>query len=46
MVSEEDQLRKLPEKYKKLIRNETEFMDLLRRAHAEHDQAIERQTQS
>ena len=46
MVSEEEQLRKLPEKYKKLIRNETEFMDLLRRAHAEHDEAIERQTQN
>ncbi|MET4096784.1 TerC family protein [Arthrobacter sp. UYCu712] len=46
MVSEEEQLRKLPEKYKKLIRNETEFMDLLRSAHAEHDRAIERQTQN
>ncbi|MET1022027.1 MAG: TerC family protein [Arthrobacter sp.] len=45
MVSEEDQLRKLPEKYKRLIRNETEFMDLLRKAHAEHDEAVERQTQ-
>ncbi|MDI3195170.1 TerC family protein [Pseudarthrobacter sp. AL07] len=39
MVREEDQLRSLPEKYKRLIRNETEFMDLLRKAHAEHDEA-------
>ncbi|MET3920029.1 TerC family protein [Arthrobacter sp. UYEF20] len=45
MVSEEEMLRALPEKYKRLIRNETEFMDLLRRAHAEHDKAIERETQ-
>ncbi|MDQ0924717.1 tellurite resistance protein TerC [Pseudarthrobacter sp. W1I19] len=39
MCREEDQIRKLPEKYKKLVRNETEFMNLLRRAHAEHDKA-------
>ncbi|TLM80712.1 TerC family protein [Pseudarthrobacter sp. NamE2] len=39
MCREEDQIRKLPEKYKKLIRNETEFLDLLRRAHTEHDKA-------
>ncbi len=39
MCGEEDQIRKLPEKYKKLIRNEREFLDLLRRAHAEHDKA-------
>ncbi|MET3141791.1 UNVERIFIED_ORG: tellurite resistance protein TerC [Arthrobacter sp. UYEF10] len=39
MVREEDQLRSLPEKYKRLIRNETEFMDLLRKAHTEHDEA-------
>jgi tellurite resistance protein TerC len=39
MVREEDQLRSLPEKYKRLIRNETEFMDLLRTAHTEHDKA-------
>jgi tellurite resistance protein TerC len=45
MVAEEDQLRKLPEKYKRLIRNETEFMDLLRRAHAEHDKALQREEQ-
>lgn len=39
MVREEEQIRKLPEKYKKLIRNETEFLDLIRQAHAEHDKA-------
>ena len=39
MVREEDQIRKLPEKYKRLIRNETEFLELLRNAHTEHDKA-------
>lgn len=39
MCREEDQIRKLPEKYKRLIRNETQFLDLLRQAHAEHDKA-------
>jgi tellurite resistance protein TerC len=39
MCREETEIRKLPEKYKKLVRNETEFLDLLRRAHAEHDKA-------
>lgn len=39
MVREEEQIRNLPEKYKRLVRNETEFMDLLRRARAEHDKA-------
>jgi tellurite resistance protein TerC len=39
MCREEDQIRKLPEKYKRLIRNETEFLDLLRKAHTEHDKA-------
>ncbi|MDQ0802302.1 TerC family protein [Arthrobacter sp. SLBN-112] len=39
MCREEDQIRKLPEKYKRLIRNETEFLELLRHAHAEHDKA-------
>jgi tellurite resistance protein TerC len=39
MCREEDQIRKLPEKYKKLVRYETEFMNLLRSAHAEHDKA-------
>ncbi|MFF1253560.1 TerC family protein [Pseudarthrobacter sp. NPDC058329] len=39
MCREEDQIRQLPEKYKRLVRNETEFLDLLRRAHVEHDKA-------
>jgi tellurite resistance protein TerC len=39
MCREEAQIRKLPEKYKRLIRNETEFLDLLRKAHVEHDKA-------
>lgn len=39
MVREEDQIRKLPEKYKRLVRHETEFMDLVRKAHDEHDKA-------
>src|SRR6478735_4893380 len=42
LVREEQELKKLPEKYKRLIRNETEFMNLFRQAHAEHDQALER----
>ncbi|RAX44812.1 TerC family protein [Arthrobacter sp. AQ5-06] len=45
MVREEGQLRSLPEKYKRLIRNETEFMDLLRKAHTEHDEAQMRAAQ-
>ena len=39
MVREEEQIRRLPEKYKRLIRNETEFMELLRNARTEHDKA-------
>ncbi|BAS07602.1 uncharacterized membrane protein Mb2742 [Arthrobacter sp. Hiyo4] len=45
MVREEDQIRSLPEKYKRLIHNETEFLDLLRKAHAEHDEAQVRAAQ-
>jgi tellurite resistance protein TerC len=45
MVREEDQIRKLPEKYKRLIRNETEFMKLLHDAHTEHDKAQVRAAQ-
>lgn len=45
MVREEEQIRKLPEKYKRLIRNETEFQDLLRSAHIEHDKAQVRAAQ-
>ncbi|MEV7132518.1 TerC family protein [Arthrobacter sp. NPDC093128] len=43
MVHEEQELRKLPEKYKRLIRNQTEFMDLIKQAHAEHDEALHRE---
>ncbi|WP_394248726.1 TerC family protein [Arthrobacter pityocampae] len=43
LCAEEKDLRALPEKYKRLIRNETEFMELIRRAHAEHDAALERE---
>ncbi|MBX7445728.1 MULTISPECIES: TerC family protein [unclassified Arthrobacter] len=39
MVREEEQIRKLPEKYKRLVRHESEFMELLRNAHTEHDKA-------
>ncbi len=46
MTDEEAYLRSLPEKYRRLIRNETDFMDLLRRAHARHDEALERDAQS
>ncbi|WLQ04996.1 TerC family protein [Arthrobacter oryzae] len=46
MVREEAELRKLPEKYKRLIRDETEFMDLLKQAHAEHDAALQREGRS
>lgn len=45
MVREEEQIRKLPEKYKRLIRNETEFMELIRSAHIEHDKAQVRAAQ-
>ncbi|MGO4492839.1 TerC family protein [Arthrobacter sp. 2YAF22_2] len=45
MTDEEAYLRSLPEKYRRLIRNETDFMDLLRRAHARHDEALERDAQ-
>ncbi|MHA7141176.1 MULTISPECIES: TerC family protein [unclassified Arthrobacter] len=43
MVEEEEMLRQLPEKYKRLIRNETEFMDLIRRAHLAHGEAVDRE---
>lgn len=46
MVREEAELKKLPEKYKRLIRDETEFMDLLKQAHAEHDAALQREGRS
>jgi tellurite resistance protein TerC len=37
LLAEEAQLRGLPEKYRARIREQHELMDLLRRAHAEHD---------
>jgi tellurite resistance protein TerC len=43
LCAEEQEIRKLPEKYKRLIRNETEFMDLIRNAHLEHDKALARE---
>lgn len=43
MCAEEQMLREQPEKYKRFIRNETEFMALLRRAHEEHEAALERE---
>ena len=45
MCREEDQIRQLPEKYKRLVRNETQFLDLLRSAHIEHDKAQVRAAQ-
>jgi tellurite resistance protein TerC len=45
MIEEEEQLKTLPEKYKRLIHHETEFQDLLRQAHAEHDKALQREEQ-
>ena len=43
MVREEQELRRLPEKYKQLIRDQTEFMNLIKQAHAEHDAALHRE---
>ena len=43
MVREEQELRELPEKYKRLIRDQTEFMNLIKQAHAEHDAALHRE---
>ena len=41
LLKEEQQLRKLPEKYRKRIRQEDELMDLLRRAHAVHRERVD-----
>lgn len=43
MCAEEKMLREQPEKYKRFIRNETEFMALLKRAHEEHEAALDRE---
>ncbi|WP_258724628.1 TerC family protein [Cellulomonas sp. NS3] len=40
LLREEEQLRALPEKYRARIRSERELMELLQRAHAEHDDAV------
>ena len=44
LLEEEDQIRKLPAKYRARIREERELMELLDRAHAEHDEIISRLT--
>ena len=43
MTDEEAQLRELPEKYRALIKHETEFTDLLRQAHETHGAVMARQ---
>jgi tellurite resistance protein TerC len=40
LLKEEAQLKRLPEKYRKRIRQEGELIDLLRRAHEEHDARV------
>ncbi|MGW6131214.1 TerC family protein [Cellulomonas sp. NPDC055163] len=40
LLREEAQLTALPEKYRARIRSERELMELLHRAHAEHDEAV------
>ena len=37
MIAEEEQMKKLPEKYRARIREEEKLVALLKRAHAEHD---------
>ena len=37
LLAEEAHLRRLPEKYRARIREEEKLMELLRRAHAEHE---------
>jgi TerC family integral membrane protein len=40
LLHEEAQLKRLPEKYRRRIREEKELMDLLRRAHRVHDERV------
>jgi tellurite resistance protein TerC len=40
LLAEEEQLRALPGKYRARIREEGKLLDLLRRAHAEHDREV------
>lgn len=42
MLEEEQVLKNLPMEKRRLIREETEFMELLRRAHAAHEEAVAR----
>ncbi|MEV0590120.1 TerC family protein [Nonomuraea cavernae] len=42
LLAEEATIRKLPEKYRARIRDEDKLMDLLRRAHADHDSPADR----
>jgi tellurite resistance protein TerC len=42
LLTEEEQLKKLPEKYRVRIREEDKLMALLRKAHAEHDASLAR----
>ncbi|MDT2007304.1 TerC family protein [Rhodococcus opacus] len=37
LINEEQQLKKLDPKFKKMVREETVLMDLIKRAHGEHD---------
>jgi tellurite resistance protein TerC len=41
LLAEEVELRALPEKYRRRIREEEKFTDLLRRAHAAHDSEVD-----
>jgi tellurite resistance protein TerC len=41
LLKEEQQIRSLPEKYRKRIREENELMDLLRKAHRVHDERVD-----
>ncbi|GID95871.1 putative membrane protein [Amorphoplanes digitatis] len=41
LVIEEEHLRSLPERYRARIRQESELMDLLRRAHALHERRVD-----
>jgi TerC family integral membrane protein len=42
LLAEEEQLKKLPEKYRVRIREEDKLMALLKKAHAEHDASLAR----
>lgn len=42
LIQEEDQIRKLTPKYRQLVKEESELMALVARAHAEHDASLSR----